>query len=264
MCSRVFSQALNLGSRLPPFKPNGASFGNKIMNAETENVLSPRAVTETWDASEPEFRRVRRKLSLGFRYSYVLRFFTGFCIVVAASAIAWPFLPRRYESTATIILRPADAETSSESTQFMRQPLEESAIQSEIDRIASPALVWAVITQHQLAADPEFNGGVISWLKQRLFGQSSASEIDLRRRVLERLTVSRERRSYTVKFGFRSSDRFKAAAMAETLFKAYLADQLERKRELIANLAGRLSERTDRLLAKWVSSQRAVTDFLVR
>jgi uncharacterized protein involved in exopolysaccharide biosynthesis len=67
-----------------------------------------------------------------------------------------------------------------------------------------------------------------------------------------------------VKFGFRSSDRFKAAALANTLLKAYLADQLARKRELVATLTGSLTERVDLLRAQSEASQLAVKDFLVQ
>jgi polysaccharide biosynthesis transport protein len=234
------------------------------MNAETErNFLSADAATETWDAPRARPRRPRGKLEASLQRSYVSRFLIGFSIVVTTSAMVWPLLPRRYEATATIILHPLDAESGSESTQFMRQPLDESAIDSEIDKITSPTLAAVVLAKHQLAADPEFNGGAMSWLRQRLFGET-ASDIDLRQRLLANLVVSRARHSYTVKFGFRSSDRFKAATLADTLLKAYLADQLARKRAFITNLTGWLTERVDLLRAKSEASQLAVKDFLVQ
>ena len=235
------------------------------MNAEAErNFLSADAATETWDAPGARFRKPGGKLNASLQRSYGLRFLIGFSIVVITSAMVWPFLPRRYEATATIILHPADPESASESTQFMREPLDEGAIQAEIDKIASPALADVVLAKQQLAADPEFNGGAMSWLRQSLFGQTQASDIDLRQRLLANLIVSRARLSYTVKLGFRSSDRFKAAALADTLLKAYLADQLAHKRESIANLTSWLTERADVLRAKWEASQLTVKDFLVQ
>jgi polysaccharide biosynthesis transport protein len=244
------------------------------MNAETErnfvnidiqrNLLLADAATETWNAPGARFWRPRGKLEANLQRSYGLRFLLGFSIVVITSAMVWPFLPRRYEATATIILHPKDPESGSESTQLMRQPLDESAIEAEIDKINSPTLAAAVLAKHKLAADPEFNGGAISWLRQRLFGQTRVSDIDLRQRLLSNLAVSRDRHSYTVKFGFRSSDRFKAAALTDTLLKAYLADQLARKRAFIADLTGWLTERVDLLRAKSEASRLAVKDFLVQ
>ena len=138
----------------------------------------------------------------------------------------------------------------------MRHPLDESAIQSEIDQITSPALAAVVVAQHSLADDPEFNGGWQSW-----FGQGAT---DLRQTLLKRLSLSKDRRSYTVKFGFRSSDPVKAAALTDSLLKAYLADQLSRKRRTIDSLTSWLTERVNQLRAKSDASQLAIKDFLVR
>jgi uncharacterized protein involved in exopolysaccharide biosynthesis len=230
------------------------------MNIETNsNSFSAEAVAETRDEAWTTFGRLRRKSDLNLSRSYTLRFFMGFSVVVAAFAMAWPFLPRRYEATTTIIFHPTDPESPSDSAQFLRQPLDESAMQSEIDQIASPTLAAVVLAQHSLAADSEFNGGRKSW-----FGQSAASDADLRQRLLARLSVSKDRRSYTVKFGFMSSDPVKAAALTDTLLKAYLADQLARKRKAIDNLTGWLTEQVDMLRAKSDASQQAVKDFLVQ
>jgi succinoglycan biosynthesis transport protein ExoP len=226
------------------------------MNVETNsNSFSAEAVAETLDEARTTIGRLRRKSDLGLSRSYTLRFFMGFSVVVAAFAMAWPFLPRRYEATTTIIFHPTDPESRSDSAQFLRQPLDESAMQSEIDQIASTTLAAVVLAQHSLAADPEFNGGWKSWFEQ---------SDDLRQRLLARLSVSKDRRSYTVKFGFMSSDPVKAAALTDTLLKAYLADQLARKRKTIDNLTAWLTEQVDMLRAKSDASQLAVKDFLVQ
>ena len=230
------------------------------MNVETNsNSFSAQAVAETLNEARTTIGRLRRKSDLRLSRSYALRFFLGFSVVVAVFAIAWPFLPRRYEATTTIIFHPTDPESPSDSAQLLRQPLDESAMQSEIDQIASPTLAAIVLAQHSLAADPEFNGGWKSW-----FGLSGATDVDLRQRLLARLSVSKDRRSYTVKFGFMSSDPVKAAALTDTLLKAYLADQLARKRKAIDNLTGWLTEQVDMLRAKSDASQLAIKDFLVQ
>jgi polysaccharide biosynthesis transport protein len=230
------------------------------MNVESHrNLLRAEAVAKTRDEAPAIFGRPRRIPDLGLSRSYTLRFFMGFSVVVAAFAMVWPFLPRRYEATTTIIFHPTDPESPSDSAQVLRQPLDESAMQSEIDQIASPTLAAIVLAQHSLAADPEFNGGWKSW-----FGQSGASDADLRQSLLARLSVSKDRRSYTVKFGFMLSDPVKAAALTDTLLKAYLANQLARKRKAIDNLTGWLTEQVDMLRAKSDASQLAIKDFLVQ
>jgi polysaccharide biosynthesis transport protein len=228
------------------------------MNVETNsNSYSADAVAKTRVEALTTFGRPRRIPDLGLSRSNTMRFFNGFSIVILAFAMAWPFLPRRYEATTTIIFHQTDLESPSDSAQFMRQPLDESAMQSEIDQIAAPTIAAVVLAQHSLAADPEFNGGWNSW-----FGLSGASDADLRQRLLARLSVSKDRRSYTVKFGFMSSDPVKAAALTDTLLKAYLADQLARKRKTIDNLTGLLTEQVDMLRTKSDASQLAVKNFL--
>ena len=91
-------------------------------------------------------------------------FFLGFLLIILISAIAWPFIPRRYEASASIILRtvPSNADMTKH-TGYLRQSLEENALQSEIDKISAPALLQIIIDRHNLANDPEFSSpGLIS------------------------------------------------------------------------------------------------------
>ncbi len=223
--------------------------------------LSSEAVAETWDKGGAALGASRHRSDLNSSRFYALRFLAGFSVVVIASAAAWPYLPRRYEATTTIILHPTDLESSSDSVQFMRQPLDENAVQSEIDQIASPKLAAFVVAQHSLAADPEFAGGSKLWFLPGAL-QGAVPEADLRQRLLKHLSVSKDRHSDTVRFGFMSSDPVKSAALTDTLLKAYLADQLARKREKIDAVTAWLTQRVDQLRAKSDTSQKAVKDFL--
>ena len=162
----------------------------------------------------------------------VRRFLIGFVPIVATTLVAWPFIPRRYEASAVVVLRPSDT-GSSDDVRGWRHVLDENAIQSEIDHITSPRLADIVIARHNLTADPEF-------AKRDLLGFGSAkpvSEAEVRRNLNERLSVERERKSYTVKMGYWSSDPQKATAMTETLMTAYLDDQVARKREASTKVA---------------------------
>ena len=217
--------------------------------------LSP----ETWDPTEPKFGKSRWTLDASYLRSPIIRFFIGFLIVVATFAIAWPFLPRRYEATATIILHPTGPESATDSAESLRQTLDESAIQSEIDQISAPTLLSIVVSKLHLADDPEFDGGWKRW-----FAQGPRTEADLREKLLEHLSVSKGRRSYTVKFDFRSSDPIKSAALSNALLDAYLADQTARKRKAIDNLTALLAEQVNQLRAKSDASQLTVKDYLVR
>jgi len=184
----------------------------------------------------------------------LLRFLAGFSAVIIVASLAWPFLPRRYVATTTIVLHPIDLEETTDSMQLTRQPLDESALQSEVDQINSSKLVKEVIAKLSLENDPEFE----SW-----FGDDAMSELDVQQNLLRKLSVEKERHSYTVKFGFMASNPDKAATLTKTLLDAYVADQLTRKRARLDNLATWLKERVDLLRAKSDLSQMALKDFLV-
>lgn len=185
------------------------------------------------------------------------RFLAGLLIVVIAVAVAWPLLPRRYEALATIVLRPTEPNPMSDHTPHLRQSLDDNAVQSEIDMLTSPAVAGAVIARHRLMDDPEFGH---SWWR---FWSAGTSEADVRRNLQARLNISRDRRSYTVHLGYRSSDPQKAAALSETLLTAYIEDQLARKRSSLQGQASWLAERVETLRTKLGSSERAVENFLL-
>jgi uncharacterized protein involved in exopolysaccharide biosynthesis len=186
-----------------------------------------------------------------------VRFVMGFSAVVLAASLAWPFVPRRYEATATIIMHPSEQDVPSENAQFMRQPLDENAIQSEIDNIASPRIADAVMADQHIAMDPEFNG-TNSWFKQ-----PPATAAELRQRFMDHFNVSRDRRSYTVKIGVTSSEASKSAMLTEAWLKAYQLDQTARKRQHIDEVTKWLEGKVALLRAKSEASERAVKSFLV-
>lgn len=88
-------------------------WNGKSMTFERQS-LSPGAGGETWDPTEPKFGKSRWILDASYLRSPIMSFFIGFLIVVATFAFAWPFLPRRYEATATIILHPTGPESATD------------------------------------------------------------------------------------------------------------------------------------------------------
>lgn len=228
------------------------------MNLNTNVAsLSPEADEETRSKGATPVIGSKRERSGNLLLAHLWRFVAGFSIVVIAVSLAWPYLPRRYEATTTIVLHPADLESTSDSIQLTRQPLDENAVQSEIDQIASPLLLQQVFAKLSLASDPEFIGSK-GW-----FRHGPMSEADAEQRLGKRLTIAKDHHSYTVKFGFVASDPDKAAALTNALLKAYIANQLSRKREQVNNLTTWLKDRADLLQAKSDTSQKAVEAFLV-
>ena len=192
--------------------------------------------------------------------------------MVFCAGAAWPLLPRRYKSTASVILRSSDFQ--GDNVQSLRQPLDDNAIQSEMDIIASPAIAAGVIGHHDLAKDPEFASNPDSLHRRFLkslytvlpiasewFGDlRGVSEGELREQLQKHLTVSRDRRSYTVKMGYWSSNPAKAAALTDTLLNTYLSNQLTRRRGNTQQHSAWLIERVDELQARYENSERAIRE----
>ncbi len=180
------------------------------------------------------------------------RFVTGFSIVMLCVALAWPMLPRRYAATSSVILH----QTEQEDAQVgLRQGiLDDGAIQSEIDRLSSPVIISRVINQLGLLEDKSFNRGSLFW--------SGVEPALLMETMRDRISVVRERRSYTLKVNFWHSDPVYAAKITNTLVSTYLEDQIARKQEGIQAQTRRLEERVAQLQTSYQSAQTGVRDFM--
>lgn len=224
----------------------------------------------------------------------VRRFVIGGATVMAAAAIAWPAIPRIYESTATLVLRPTNMEGQTDVAEASRQPLDESFILSDLDRLHSVALAQTVIDTHQLAQDEEFRAKPGATRKVQIFAMNllgavlpetwargfippapqllhdgtdtvnaaSRDETQLRENLWRQMVIDRDRQSYTVKVGFRSSDPEKAMALTDTLIGAYLKAQVMRKVDNADAMNKLLSDRVDEARRRAEASQAEMEDFL--
>ncbi|KQT59901.1 hypothetical protein ASG52_19370 [Methylobacterium sp. Leaf456] len=194
----------------------------------------------------------------------VRRFLAGFFLVLCVAAVAWPFLPRRYEAAGSVILRPTDREGQSDSALSMRQPLDDNAVQSEMDLVSATSVLDAVIARHAIADDPEFARppllARLGWVPDPV----APTDAELREAVRRHLVVARDRRSYTLRVGFWSADPAKAEAIAQTLVSTYLSDQVARKRRAAEALFQWLELRVGLIRARQQASTQAVEDYMAR
>ncbi|MEZ2218286.1 GumC family protein [Rhizobium sp. RCC_161_2] len=224
-----------------------------VAPATESHPCSPDAIQDAPADQEPRY-------SLG-------RFLLGGTAVIAIALFAWPMLPRVYESTATLVLRPTDNEGQTDFAQAMRQPLDENSIISALDAFNSVDLAQNVIDANQLAMDDEFkvkqglaskvHSVIISMLgsilpqtlardtplpapKDMMAGNVSSADTrdaaKLRNNLWAKLVINRNRLSYTVNVGFRSTDPLKAAMLTKSLVSAYLDTQVKRKAENVEGM----------------------------
>lgn len=205
-------------------------------------------------------------------------------LTVAASALAYPHLPRRYEASAQVMLQPTGQEGQSDFAREARNSLDENSIQSEIEILSSRALAAEMARRLHLSGDPEFNAGLrpegrlaaprraamealasvgLVSAKPARPSRPGAEQREVERALLEHLSVRRDRRSYVLRIGFWSEDPDRAAELANALADAYIEGQLERKRASQTNVAGWLGHRVDELRQKHDLSEQAVQDYLV-
>ncbi|MFC0218939.1 GumC family protein [Pseudochelatococcus lubricantis] len=221
---------------------------------------------------QPPESRVRRDV----RFS-LWRFLAGFCIVLVLAACAWPHLPRVYVAMETLVLRPTGLNGPVDPTAAMRQPLDESAVLSELDMLRLDGLVDHVIARHGLDADPEFapSRGPAELLVRAadrwpgIFPRPQRAEnrerdtAELRRNVRDHFVIDRDRRSYTFRVGFRSSDPHKAAAVAATIVQQFVDMQVERKRAILENVTAHQAEREHALRDRAGAARREILEFRI-
>jgi uncharacterized protein involved in exopolysaccharide biosynthesis len=200
-------------------------------------------------------------------WAALIRFLLGFLTVVCVAGAAWPFLPRRFESAAQIVLQPAASDNLSDRSSSARGPADEFSVQSDIDYLGATNVLDAVIRDADLATNPELTegSGIVGSLK-RAFGMPSrpVTEADLRNRLRRQMVVARDRKSYTVKIGFVGSDPVRVTAMATSLVNAYLADQVARKQRAAEAVSRWLAERVRLIGERQEASEKRVSEFLTR
>ncbi|HSP26693.1 MAG TPA: polysaccharide biosynthesis protein, partial [Saliniramus sp.] len=76
--------------------------------------------------------------------------------------------------------------------------------------------------------------------------------------------VERDRRSYTLAIGFRSSDPEKAEALTQTLLSTYLQSQIERKQRSAEALYAWLTDRVDLARSRLMQSEETYRAYLAR
>lgn len=228
------------------------------------NVPSSVSPPRLWAASAGEFRP-----TTGRRIS-ITRFTLGFLSVALVSAAAWPFLPRHYESFATVVLVPNEGDEGTAAVRLPKAVPDDNETQSDVDMISSPILAATVVAKNQLMNDPEFaSPGLLSQvarsipiLVKLLAPEMPVTTESVRMELQRHLEVARDRRSYTVQFGFWSSDPRKAAALTRSLLEAYGAMRADRKRAAIRRITGWLEDRVAVLRRESERSHEAVRVFM--
>jgi succinoglycan biosynthesis transport protein ExoP len=193
-------------------------------------------------------------------------------LLLAATFAILMFVPRMYESSASILVEPR-------SNVYIRAENEQAptltggeagVVSSQIALIRSRDTLLKVIDQLDLRSVPEFNGsgggfsplGLISQLLGRKAAPVSIDETVLNN-LYERLTVAQERDSRLISVGVLSTDPQRAADIANAIANAHVTRRAQLSLSDTAEASGWLAEEIERLRVTVTAAETAVADFKV-
>ncbi len=185
-------------------------------------------------------------------------------ILCAVTYTVLLFVPRLYESTASILIEPRANPFIRATTDIISQSVvvDEATVASQIELIKSRDTIAAVIEETGLRDVAEFSGGggLLS-----LIGMGSApSEQKIISAVNDRLTVAQERNSRLVSIAFRSEDPELAARVANAFAAVHLSRRAGQQVSDTVEATAWLEEEIDRLRESVAAAERRVAEFRVQ
>ncbi len=193
--------------------------------------------------------------------------------LLAATLVIIMFMPRLYESSASILVEPrsnAYFRSSSEPAPSTSGG-DAGVVSSQIELIKSRDTLLTVIDKLDLRSVPEFNGtgaggfsplAVVSQLLGRKSTPVSVDEVVLNT-LYERLTVIQERDSRLISVLVRSTDPQLAADIANAVANAHVARRAELSLSDTAEASGWLAEEIAKLRVSVTAAETAVANFKV-
>ncbi|KTF68823.1 GumC family protein [Sphingomonas sp. HT-1] len=168
-------------------------------------------------------------------------------IAMVGAAVVSALLTPLYSSTTRLRIVPRSASPLDFDARA-DTPLDQSIIETEVASIGSRDTARAVVRELGLQYDSEFLSP--AWQKRQRAG-GTANEAALvehaTSKVLDRLSVARQGKSYVVQVGFSSEDPVKAAKVANALANAYISRSVETIVETASQQSASLGQRLSEL-----------------
>jgi polysaccharide biosynthesis transport protein len=193
--------------------------------------------------------------------------------LLAAALVLTMFMPRLYESSASILVEPrSNVYTRSTGEQAQTTPSADAGVvSSQIELLKSRDTLLTVVDKLDLRSVPEFNGtgaggfspmAVVSQLLGRKSTPVSVDEVVLNT-LYDRLTVIQERDSRIISVLVRSTDPQLAADIANAIADAHVARRAELSLSDTAEASGWLAEEIAKLRVSVTAAETAVANFKV-
>ncbi|OHV84864.1 GumC family protein [Rhizobium sp. LCM 4573] len=184
---------------------------------------------------------------------------------IAALAYALTATPR-YTAYTDLIVDPANLNVVSDdvfasSSQRDSQLLE---VESKLRVLTSGNVLRHVITELDLANDPEFNRpGFLDPLVRLISGPrpEGDTELGILRALSERVSAQREERSFVVSLGVWTEDPEKSVRLADAIVRAFETELFQSAAESAGRVAAGLTSRLDELRAAVTQAEERVEQF---
>jgi capsular exopolysaccharide synthesis family protein len=235
--------------------------------------------------------------------SAVLRRRKWLMLAIVATAVLMAYLALQaitpqYKSTAALLIDTRRVQILNIEPVMGTVPVDLNIIQSEVDALSSRFLASKIIEKLGLSQDPEFNAALrepsmisglhpsrwldaewrdylMSFLPEHLTSSGRTAvtydttagemrDVATVDAFLNNLSVSNDRRSYTIWVSFRSENPVKAARITNALVEQYIAEQLDDKLQFTNRVTSWLDERLGLLRDKVQQSEMAVQEFRER
>ncbi|WP_224702123.1 GumC family protein [Devosia aquimaris] len=228
----------------------------------------------TYESSAARDARIDVSAVLGAVIARLPRIIIVTLVLLALAFVAMMFMPRLYESSASILVEPrSNVYTRSANEQApTTNGNETGVVSSQIELIKSRDTLLKVIDQLDLRSVPEFNGsggggfspiGVISNLLGRKSTPVSIDETVLDN-LLGRMTVIQERDSRIISVLVRSQDPQLAADIANAVAYAHVTRRAQLSISDTAEASGWLLDEIGRLRVSVKEAETAVADYKVK
>ena len=201
---------------------------------------------------------------------------TTFIGVSTVTALVTFGLTPQYMATTTILVDSRKTQILKDQEVIGRPGTENSAIESEAEMAASPAVLRRVAEHLRLDQDKEFtnaSAGLIGWLKWLLIsplksvigGGEQAAQADRLDSVVEalqgRVRAKRRNLTYVIDLSVWSTSPTKAAELANKIAEFYLEDQVGGKNDATLKATRWLNEELEQLRIRLKTSENAYEEY---
>jgi uncharacterized protein involved in exopolysaccharide biosynthesis len=202
-----------------------------------------------------------KKALLGHR-RLVLAWIAAFLVLGGIAALV---IPSRYTATAVVLIDPRTPRVMRSEEVLQGIGNDTAAVESQVEFFTSTAMAAKIIKQFDLMNDPEFNGpSMTSQLQAFITGEAPSDNLSAEKaieRFMRSLLVKRVKLTYVIEVNFVSKSRAKAAAIANAIVDAYIADQKATKVSATGEASEQLGGRLEDLRSKVRTAEQAIADF---